>query len=117
MAITLEGNWHSGKAFDLHTVSSTHFVDEYGHDRFENTRSKMGELVYQLKYRQDKSALRKIVKLLDAIGGIEKFDYLAPIPATNKKRPFQPVELIARALGERRKVEVLDLLINEGDED
>ncbi len=119
MAITLEGNWQTGLAFDLHTVSSTHLgVDEWGHDRFENTRSEMGELVYQLKYRQDKSALVKIVALLDAIKGIENFDYLVPIPPTNKKRSFQPVELITLALGERRKVKVwTNLLTNEGDEE
>ena len=50
--------------------------------------------------------------------GIEKFDYIVPIPPTNKKRQFQPVELIAQALGERRGVEVLkDLLVNEGDDE
>ncbi|MGH6632289.1 MAG: hypothetical protein ACREB0_02915, partial [Sphingopyxis sp.] len=108
MAISLEGKWHSGLAFDLHTISSTHLgVDEFGHDRFENTRSEMGELVYQLKYRYDKASLSKIVSLLDKIKGIEKFDYIAPIPPTNKKRPFQPVELIAHALGERRGVKVV----------
>ena len=50
MAFTLEGNWKSGKAYDLHTVSSTHLgTDEFGHDRFENKRSEMGELVFQFK--------------------------------------------------------------------
>jgi len=119
MVIRVEGNWHSGLAFDLHTVSSTHLgVDEFGHDRFENTRSEMGELVYQLKYRNDKASLPKIAALLDTVKGIENFDHIVPIPPTNKKRPFQPVELIAVALGERRNVKVWkDLLINEGDEE
>lgn len=119
MVISLEGIWRSGMAFDLHTVSSTHLgIDEYGHDRFENTRSEMGELVYLLKYRSDKSTLPKIVALLDEIKGIEKFDHLVPIPPTNKKRSFQPVELIAQALGERRSVNVLtNLLTNDGDEE
>ena len=50
MAHKLIGNWDSGLAYDLHTVASTHLgVDENGYDRFENTRSEMGELVYQLK--------------------------------------------------------------------
>ncbi len=76
MAITLEGNWKSGKAFDLHTVSSTHLgTDEFGHDRFDSQRSEVGELVYQLKYKADKSAVSKIVDLLDHIKGIEAFDY------------------------------------------
>jgi len=72
MAITLEGNWKSGKAYDLHTVSSTHLgKDEFGHDRFDNTRSAMGELLYQLKYQHDKTKVSEIVTLLDGIGGIE----------------------------------------------
>lgn len=117
MVIRVEGNWHSGLAFDLHTVASTHLgVDEFGHDRFENTRSEMGELVYQLKYRSDKGRLPEIAALLDTVKGIENFDYIVPIPPTNKNRPFQPVELIAVALGERRNVKVWkDLLVNEGD--
>lgn len=119
MVITLEGNWKSGKAYDLHTVASTHLgVDEFGHDRFDNKRSEMGELVYQLKYRYDKSTVDKIVALLDNIGGVEKFDFIIPIPPTNKKRPIKPVELIAEALGKKRHVTVVsEALTNDGDEE
>lgn len=119
MVFVVNGNWRLGKAFDLHTVASTHLgIDEYGHDRFENVRSEMGELVYQLKYKQDKSVLNKIVNLLDGISGIEKFDYLIPIPATNKTRKIQPVEAIAVALGQHRSVAVLtDALLNDGKEE
>jgi competence protein ComFC len=119
MAITLEGNWKSGKAYDLHTTSSTHLgTDELGHDRFDNMRSKMGELVYQLKYKHDKSKVEEIVTLLDQIGGIENFDFIVPIPPTNKNRPIKPVELIAVALGKKRGVTVVtDALSNEGSEE
>jgi competence protein ComFC len=118
MVFNLEGNWKSGKAYDLHTVSSTHLgVDEFGHDRFDNKRSEMGELVYQLKYRSDPATIDIIVKLLDGIGGIEKFDFLIPIPPTKKDRPIKPVELITAALGERRGVKVLDCLVNAGSEE
>lgn len=119
MVISLEGNWRVGKAYDLHTVSSTYLgVDEYGHDQFENTRSEMGQLVYQLKYRNDKAAVSKIVDLLDQIGGIEKFDCIVPIPPTNKNRPYQPVELIAEELGKKRGVTIYqNLLLNEGNEE
>lgn len=119
MVIDLEGNWKSGKAFDLHTVASTHLgTDEFGHDRWETTRSEMGELVYQLKYRFDQSAVAKIIALLDKISGIEKFDFILPIPATNKTRPIKPVELIAVALGTQRGVVVApDALSNSGAEE
>ncbi|PIT04029.1 amidophosphoribosyltransferase [Bradyrhizobium nitroreducens] len=119
MAINLDGNWKSGKAYDLHTVSSTHLgTDESGHDRFDNTRSEMGELVYQLKYKGDKSKVQQIVTLLDDIKGIEGFDFIIPIPPTKKNRPVQPVELIAEALGARRKVAVaVGALTNSGNEE
>lgn len=119
MAITLEGNWKSGKAYDLHTVSSAHLgTDQFGHDRFDNRRSAMGELLYQLKYRQDKSRVDEIVVLLDDIKGIEGFDFIVPIPPTNKNRVIQPVELIAVELGKRRAVRVIaDALSNEGDDE
>jgi competence protein ComFC len=119
MAIRLEGNWKTGIAYDLHTVASTHLgVDEFGHDRFDNTRSEMGNLVYLLKYRNDQSVVSRIVELLDSIEGIENFHYIVPIPPTNKARSHQPVTLIATALGERRNVAVLlDALRNEGTEE
>lgn len=119
MAITLQGNWKFGKAYDLHTVASTHIgTDEFGHDRFDNKRSEMGELVYQLKYKNDASAVERIIQLLDGIGGIEKFDFILPIPPTNKNRPIKPVELVALALGKRRGVPVAaDALSNSGNEE
>jgi predicted amidophosphoribosyltransferase len=78
----------------------------------------MGELLYQLKYKHDKSAVAKIVALLDQIGKVENFDFIVPIPPTNKNRPIKVVELIALALGKRRKVTVVtDALINDGSEE
>ena len=51
MTIRIPGNWKKGFAYDIHTLDSVYLgVDEYGHDRWENTRSEMGELLYDLKY-------------------------------------------------------------------
>ncbi len=81
MTIKIAGNWKSGLAFDVHTLSSTYIgPNEFGHDQWENVRSEMGELVYKLKYRNDRSALEPIIALLDKIKGIEQFDYIIPIP-------------------------------------
>jgi competence protein ComFC len=117
MPYDLEGNWKRGNAFDLHTTSSVYLgVDESGRDRFETTRSEMGDLVYRLKYRGDRGALARIVELLDTIKGVETFDYLVPIPPTKKDRAVQPVQMIAEELGKRRGVKVLPgLSSNHGD--
>jgi predicted amidophosphoribosyltransferase len=109
MSIEISGPWNKGLAFALHTTSSNYLgVDETGHDRFENTRSQMGELVYRLKYHRDRAALDPIVALLDGIGGLETFDLFLPIPPTDKSRRFQPVTEIAEALGKNRRVAVRD---------
>lgn len=106
--IVIEGNWSKGLAYDIHTISSVFLgPDEFGRDRYENRRSEMGEFVYQLKYKQDKSALAAIIKLLDEVKNVEKFHYIIPVPPTSQSRPFQPVREIAVALGEHRGVNVL----------
>ena len=112
MTIEVEGNWKKGLAYDVHTLSSTYLgPDEFGHDRWDTTRSEMGNLVYQLKYKNHKSIVRKIVDLITRkIKGIEKFDLIIPIPSTKKNRPYQPVEEIANELGRRKRVKVLNLL-------
>lgn len=108
MPIELIGNWTKGRAYALHTLASTYLgTNEHGRADFDTTYSDMGELVRQLKYRQDKSAIPAIVKLIDNIKGIETFDYFIPVPSSNKTRPFQPVYEIAEALGAHRGVEVL----------
>lgn len=116
MASEITGNWQKGIAFDKHTLSSSYLgVDQFGHDRWDSTRSEMGELVYQLKYRQNTDVIPKIIDLLDRIKGIEEFDRIVPIPPTVATRPFQPVRLIAEALGQRRGVQVIpDLLTKTG---
>jgi competence protein ComFC len=109
MTITIVGNWKSGLAYDVHLLDSVYLgPDEFGHDRFKNTRSEMGDLVYQLKYALDLKALKKIIYLLDGVKGVESFDLIVPMPASNQNRPYQPVSEIAKALGERRGVEVLE---------
>jgi len=112
--IELLGNWTKGRAYALHTLASTYLgVNEYGRADFDTTYSDMGELIRQLKYRNDKSALPNIIALLDNIKGIETFDYFIPVPSSNKSRPFQPVYEIAEALGKHREVEVLTAFLEK----
>ncbi len=115
MSIELKGNWKKGFAYDVHTLDSLYMgVDEYGHNRWKTTRSEMGELVYQLKYNGDKSAVGKIVdRLLTKFKGLETMDAIIPIPSTNKHRLTQPVVEIARELGARLKVSVLENVLEK----
>jgi predicted amidophosphoribosyltransferase len=115
MTIDINGNWRKGLAFDVHTLSSTYLgVDEYGHNHWDSTRSEMGELVYQLKYRDRKANVEKIVDLISKkIKGLETFDAIIPIPPSNRHRATQPVIEIAKELGRRKRVKVLDILEKE----
>lgn len=107
MSIELQGNWEEGRAFDVHTLSSNYLgVDQHGHDRWDNVRSEMGELVYQLKYNNDVSKVSEIVGLLaDKFKGLESLDFIIPAPAS-KARSVQPVNEIAKALAERFGVDL-----------
>lgn len=49
MTQNLIGRWKGGWALDLHTVSSKINLD----GSYDNVRSKIGEALYLLKYRND----------------------------------------------------------------
>ncbi|MBD8147784.1 ComF family protein [Pseudomonas fluorescens] len=97
----IEGSWDLGYVLHKHTLSSVHLgVDEWGHDRFENTRSEPGEALYQLKYRQDWSQVEPLAAqiqetLLPLFGNI---GMIIPMPASTV-RAKQPVNELASALG------------------
>ena len=97
----LRGPWASGFALHVHSLSSTYLGDdEYGHPRFSTTRSPVGELLYQLKYRQDKKA---VDQLAEAAAGFcketwrLKVDTIIPVRPTQARR-VQPVQVVAEAL-------------------
>jgi hypothetical protein len=103
----LEGNWRAGWALDVHSVLSIPLPD----GGFNTQRTELGEALYQLKYCHDKS---KVEPIAEAAAGFLKtrriFRYLEaiiPIPPSETARPFQPVELLARSLGEKTNLPVL----------
>ena len=66
----------------------------------------MGELVYQLKYKNDASVASKIVDLIQKEVDFSKFDTIITIPPSNQFRPKQPVILVAAEMAERFEVGV-----------
>jgi predicted amidophosphoribosyltransferase len=102
------GKWREGFALDLQTLSSI-FVghDEFGHPRFDTTRSELGELLYKLKYAGDQSVVAEIA---DAVAGFVKgwqpaVEVIVPVPASTR-RAVQPVIVLANAMGQRLGVPV-----------
>jgi competence protein ComFC len=62
--IRIYGNWQVGWALDVHTISSTYLgMDPSGYEHYDTVRSPMGELLYKLKYKHDKSVIPEVVRL------------------------------------------------------
>ncbi len=105
----IAGSWDEGYVLDVHTVSSTMIgFNEFGHPEFDIVRSQLGELVYQLKYKNNKAAIVPIIEAVEAFlktWGIHP-DVIVPIPPS-KFRSFQPVFELARALAQS-----LDIVLN-----
>ncbi|MZH99452.1 ComF family protein [Dickeya dianthicola] len=97
----LEGSWDLGYALHKHTLSSVYRgEDEYGHARFDNTRSEPGEALYQLKYRNDWNQIAPLAAQIQAalLPLFGKVGLIIPMPASTA-RARQPVDELATELG------------------
>lgn len=109
----LEGSWDLGYALHKHTLSSVYLGDnEYGHARFDTTRSEPGEALYQLKYRGDWDQVKPLAvqiktSLLPLFG---KIGLIIPMPASTT-RARQPVDEIANELGRLTDTPVFDNIV------
>lgn len=95
------GNFVSGWALDVHTLSSTYLgVNDNGHEVYDTTRSEVGDLLYRLKYRFDRDAGNEIARVAAAYIARTKtkFDVLVPVPPSGA-RALQPVIFLANAIG------------------
>ncbi len=106
--IPLYGSWDLGFALDTHVIESISLgEDAYGHLRFENTRSPIGELLYQFKYNGRHDNLTEIVDtimcFLETQPQMKNIETVLPVPPT-KPRVYQPTFEIAEALAKKMKV-------------
>ena len=102
----IKGTWNDGYALDFHTVSSQYLGDdEYGHPQYVTTRSGIGELLYRVKYKRDRSVIDPIVTTAANFvrGKSWPIDLVIPVPAS-RPRAFQPVVALAKGLAEDIKV-------------
>jgi predicted amidophosphoribosyltransferase len=109
----LTGNWDSGFALDKHTISSVYIGDdEYGHPKFDTTRSEAGEALYQLKYRNDFSKVEPLANeiVTSLVPRFESIGLVVPMPATNV-RARQPVTEIAQAVSAKIDAPMIDNIL------
>ena len=98
----IPGRWREGYALDYHTVSSVFLgYDEFGHGKFDTTRTEVGELLYRLKYSNDKTAVADLVGTSAGFARSWKpgVDLLIPTPPS-RRRAEQPLLLVAGPLAE-----------------
>lgn len=104
------GRWREGFSLDFHTLGSIFIgYDEYGHPRFDTTRSEVGELLYRLKNRGDESAIPEIVLAIETLMNTWKppVEALVPVPPSTHRR-IQPVLSLSRIISERLEIPLVD---------
>lgn len=109
----IKGPWDAGWVLDKHMMSSTYLGDDaYGHPRFDNQRSEVGEATYQLKYRSDWSQARPLAQAIadNICPKLQSIGFIVPMPASNV-RNRQPVTEVARELGELLERPIFDELL------
>jgi competence protein ComFC len=102
------GKWGLGYVLDNHTVKSVFLgYDAYGHEQYETQRSELGELLYRLKYRNDRSVVGVITETVAVFLQSQQWpiDLIVPVPAS-KPRLIQPVVELAREVGKRLSLPV-----------
>ena len=102
----LEGPWREGYALDRHIVRSVYLGDdEFGHPRFDTTRSEIGELLYKLKYGNDQTVIGEIADAAEQYlrQWNPKVGLIIPV-TPSKVRAKQPVFLVGAEIARRLNV-------------
>lgn len=97
----LAGPWDAGGALDFHSKGSVYVGDdEFGHPRFETTRSEIGELLFELKYRGVFANVKPLAQACADFLRVQGWpvDKIIPVPPSKWRRQ-QPVELVAAEIG------------------
>lgn len=109
----IQGPWDNGWVLDKHTLHSIYLGDdEYGHARYDTTRTEVGEATFQLKYRSDCAQAKPLAKALaDHIyPKFAQVGFILPMPAS-VQRTRQPVTEVANELGALVKVPVFSNIL------
>ena len=110
--IMIKGNWDLGFVLDNHVSKSVPIGENvYGHMEFETTRTELGELLFQYKYRNRVDCLSAIMEMIipfiDSWKELERVDIVIPVPPT-KQRIYQPATEIGRAIASHLGVSFYD---------
>src|SRR5712691_3298802 len=114
--MNLPGPWAEGWVLERQHTLSAEFLghDSFGNPQFDTKRSELGELVFRLKNRNDKNTLDPIAETAVQFikGWAPSFDLIVPVPPS-RKRAYQPVVEIAKAIGARLSTPVNEVAVNK----
>lgn len=111
------GSWDEGYALDKHIQRSEYLgEDEYGRPKYDNLRTELGELLYQVKYRHRyeliDTIVAKIAPFIDTWHELKEVNFIIPVPAS-EKRGIQPVYELARDIAEYMGVSFADDILTK----
>ena len=112
----LPGPWADGYVLERQHTLASEFLghDSFGNPQFDTKRTELGELVFRLKNRNDKNAVDSIadtaVEFIKGWG--PAIDLIVPVPPS-RKRAYQPVIEIAKAIGRRLPKPVGEVAVNK----
>lgn len=105
--LRIPGRWRDGRALDVHTVSSAYLgEDEFGHAQFDTKRSAMGELLYRLKYKADRTVIDEVAETAASFvrDWWPEAELLVPVPPS-RDRALQPVLVVGARVAEHLGIE------------
>ena len=98
--ILITGKWAQGYALDIQTLHSEFLgYDDWGHKRFDTTRTDVGEAVYKLKYDQNANFVQDLADTSAAFVRAWKcgINVIIPVPSS-KQRAVSPVVTVGKAV-------------------
>ena len=99
---------------DDHIIYSKYIgKNDYGHDEYSTERTKLGENIYRLKYKDDIKTTNYILEEIEKnihINNINNINCIVSAPFT-EERKIQPVVHISKKLSEKLNLEYKNVLI------
>ncbi|WP_067093859.1 ComF family protein [Marinomonas atlantica] len=115
--IEVHGNWEDGYVLDRHTIHSEIVGhNSSGYPIWDNTRSEVGEAIYQLKYQGNDVGVDELAETMaemidEQFGEVDAIIPLSP----SKARAVQPVSLLANAVADELGIDCIeDVLVKNG---
>ena len=109
----ISGTWYAGYVLDKH-VKSSDFLghNAYGYPAFDTKRTEVGESMYQLKYRDDRSQIPLLAEtFIDNLRSkFSSVSFIVPVPPS-KHRKYQPLIELAKAVANKMDIKIFENIL------